>query len=72
MHFNVEFLLAGIFFLLYGGAICFWPRAAAYIGKVSLDKYWLPQNLVKYSVPLVDGAFGLGLGASLIVAAFIL
>jgi len=69
---HLEFLAAGIVLMLYSGAICISPRAAAYVGKYSLDKLWLPDYMAKYSVSLIDGAFGLGLGASLIVAAFLL
>lgn len=65
----VQFIL-GIMLVLYGAAVGFYPPAASYINKISLDKYWLPPHLAKYSVKYVDGIFTLGLGATLIVAAF--
>jgi|GEM_PF-3661422 len=71
MHVHADILILGLIFIFYGGAVGFLPRAAAYINKISLDKYWLPPHLAKYSVRYVDGAFALGLGAALIVAAFL-
>jgi hypothetical protein len=71
MHVQIDLLVVGVLLALYGGAIGLSPRAAAYINKISLDKYWLPPHLTKYSVQYVDGAFALGLGATLIVAAFL-
>jgi hypothetical protein len=71
MHVDVAVLCLGFLAILYGAAIGFSPRAAAYINKISLDKRWLPPHLAKYSIKYVDGAFALGLGAALIFAAFI-
>jgi hypothetical protein len=69
MHY--ELFIVGTLLVLYGGAIGLSPRAEAYISKISLDKKWLPPHLAKYSIRYVDGAFALGLGAALIVAAFL-
>ena len=68
MH-AVQFIL-GVLLVLYGAAVGFSPRAEAYINKISLDKYWLPPHLAKYSIKYIDGVFTLGLGATLILAAF--
>ncbi len=71
MHVHLELLILGILLVGYGAAVGFYPPAAAYIKKISLDKYWLPPHLAKYSVQYFDGAFTLGLGAALIFAAFL-
>ena len=71
MHVHIELFGLGILLVLYGGAVGLSPRAAAYINKISLDKYWLPPHMAKYSVQYIDGAFALGLGAALIVFSFL-
>lgn len=71
MQVQLDLLVVGIVLLLYGGAVGFYPPAHAYIKKISWDRYWLPPHLAKYSTSYIDGAFALGLGAALIVAAFL-
>ena len=71
MHVHAELLIVGVLLVFYGAAVGFYPPAAAYIKKISLDKYWLPPHMTKYSIKYIDGVFTLGLGATLVVAAFL-
>ena len=60
----------GIASALYGGAVMFSPKAAAYVAKYSFDKHWLPPRIAEHSVRYVDGACMFGAGVALIVIAF--
>ena len=71
MHVNLTLLLLGLASAVFGGSNMFSPSAAAYIDKISLDKYLISPEFAVYSRTYIDGAFALGLGLTLILAAFL-